>query len=67
MARRREARFHPELRDLQVAHQVIVERRTQGEVAAEIGLTQARVAQICKAVRSWVDAQIVKTPMSDPA
>ena len=67
MARSREARFHPNCRELEVAHQVIVERRMQREVAADFGLTQARVAQICKAVRSWVDAQLVKTPMNDPA
>src|SRR5262245_20540237 len=59
MPRRRCLRRFPSFRNLQVYHEVAYERRTQTAVAAELGLSQVRVSQICRQTQAWVDCLVL--------
>jgi hypothetical protein len=57
----------PSFRNLAVYHEVAHNRRTQADVAAELGISQRRVSQIGQQVRAWVEerVELLEFPQSE--
>jgi hypothetical protein len=58
MPRRRSLRRFPSYRNLWAYHEVAYHRRSQAAVAAERGISQVRVSQICRQTQAWVDCLV---------
>jgi hypothetical protein len=65
----------PSLRNLKLYHELVCEGASQNKIAARLGISQPRIARICRQINAWLDivlplplaARIPPTPGLAPA
>jgi hypothetical protein len=57
MARGR-TRRPPIVRNLELYHELVCEKKTQAQIAAELDISQPRVAAVCRIVKRWVESVV---------
>jgi len=52
----------PSVRNLELYHDFVCEHKTQAFLAAELEISQPRVAAVCRKVKRWVETLVSRAP-----